>query len=92
MANGNGGVANFLKGAGIVVTIITVFAIQAISADVRNKERDMGQDHKISAQQADMREVRTKLTYIESKQAEMHMEQRQGFADLQQTIQGLHSS
>ena len=91
MANGNGGVGNFLKGAGIVVTIITVFAIQAISADVRNKERDAVQDDKITTTQIDVREIKTKLDYIEMAQTTMRQEQKEGFAEIKQLINKLPS-
>jgi len=49
----------------IAVTVVVVFATQAINADVRNRERDEVQDEKISTIQADVREINTKLAYIE---------------------------
>ena len=49
----------------IAVTIMVVFATQAINADVRNRERDEAQDVKINTTEADVREIKVKLAYIE---------------------------
>lgn len=62
MTNGNG--KQLAAWVSIAVTVVTVFAIQAIGADVRNRERDQTQDEKISNVQADIREINVKLAYI----------------------------
>ena len=85
MANGNGG-GNFLKILTICVSVVGMFAIQAINADVRNKERDSVQDDKISTVQADIREIKTAQTYLQKDMDEMRVEQKTGFQEVKQLI------
>ena len=91
MANGNGGLGNFLKVLTICVAVISAFAIQAINADVRNKERDATQDEKITTTQIDVREIKTKLAYIETAQSTMRQEQKEGFQEIKSLINDLPS-
>lgn len=83
---GNGKLANFLKVLTICVAVISAFAIQAIQADVRNRERDTYQDEKITTTQIDVREIRTKLSYIERAQTTMLQEQKEGFSEIKGLI------
>lgn len=75
MTNGNG--KQLAAWVSIAVTVVTVFAIQAIGADVRNRERDQTQDEKISSTQADIREINTKLAYITEEMKEQKQDSKQ---------------
>ena len=48
----------------IGLTIVVVFATQAISADVRNRARDKQQDTEIQGIKLDVREMKTDMGYV----------------------------
>ena len=95
MANGNGGKWSLWM-AGIIATLligaVSTLAASVVTNDKGSRDRDTDQIEQISTNKADMREVRTKLTYIEKAQGTMRKEQKEGFNDIKDMIKQMHSS
>lgn len=95
MANGNGNGRWMIWMAGIIATLligaVTTLATSVVSNDKASRERDTEQVKETSAVQADIREIKTAQKYMQKDMDIMRTEQKEGFADLKQMIQGLHN-
>ena len=87
MANGNG--KTIVRWVSIGVTILSIFILQIVNADVRNRKRDAVQDEKISLVQADIREIKTNQTWMKDKINEQMTVQKEGFTEIKQMIRDM---
>ena len=91
MTNGNGTKwAIWMAGiiAALLIGAVTTLSANVVGNDKGSRDRDTAQVKELSAVQADVREIKTKLTYIEKAQTTMRIEQKEGFDDIKNLIRG----
>ncbi len=83
------------KWVGISVTVISLFVIQVVNADVRNRERDAKItevfNEKHERQQADISTIQADIREIKTVQLYMQKEQTQGFKDIKTMMRDMAS-